>query len=49
MQGCNFFAAKVVANGGRVDEYSFDGRYISAGKVTAGSVPLWLVRSSRHG
>jgi hypothetical protein len=43
LQGCDFFAAKVVANGGRVDDYSYDGRYVAAGRATAGSVPLWLV------
>jgi hypothetical protein len=48
LQGCNFFAAKVVANGGLTDNFSYDGRFVAAGSVTAGSVPLWLVLQCPH-
>ena len=48
LQGCNFFAAKVVANRGLTDNFSYDGRFVAAGSVTAGSVPLWLVLQCPH-
>ena len=48
LQGCNFFAAKVVANRGLTDNFSYDGRFVAAGGVAAGSVPLWLVLQCPH-
>lgn len=48
IKGCNFFAARVVANRGLTDNFSYDGRYVAAGSVTAGSVPLWLVLQCPH-
>ena len=42
LQGCNFFSASVVAHGGST-AFGFDNRLVTAGDLTNGVYPLWLV------